>query len=110
MAQQRNFDEINRDESASYRAGYEEVPHNQDEAFRWYGHKLSGQQVGQTPTAGQRLALAIVSLLLLMLMFLVMAAIVFHDDDSSVVAAFVLVFLAFVAATVVINLVFNRRH
>jgi hypothetical protein len=110
MPQQMNFDEINRDESASYAAGYE-IPRNRDEAPGWFGQKLSGQEAGQAPTAGQRLALAIVSLLLLMLMFLAMAAITFvHVVDSSLAAAFVLIFLAFFVATIVINLVFNRRR
>ena len=111
MAQQMNFDEINRDEAASYAGGYEEVPRHRDEAHGWFGQKLSGQEAGQAPTAGQRLALAIVSLLLLTLMFLAMAAIALvHVVDSSLAAAFVLIFLAFFVATIVINLLFNRRR
>jgi hypothetical protein len=109
MAQQMNFDETNRDEPASYAAGYE-IPHR-DEAPGWFGQKLSGQEAGQAPTAGQRLALAIVSLLVLMVMFLAMAAIALvHVVDSSLAAAFVLIFLAFFVATIVINLMFNRRR
>src|SRR5436309_3963914 len=111
MAQQMNFDEINRDEPASYTAGYEEVPPHQDEALGWVGQKLSGQEAGQAPTAGQRLALAIVSLLLLTLIFLAMAAVALsHGVDSSLAAAFVLMFLAFFVATLVINVVFHRKR
>ncbi len=111
MAQQMNFDEINRDGPASYATGYEEVPPHQDEALGWVGQKLSGQEAGQAPTAGQRLALAIVSLLLLTLIFLAMAAVaLFHGVDSSLAAAFVLMFLAFFVATLVINVVFHRRR
>ena len=111
MAQQMNFDEINRDGPASYSTGYEEVSRNRDESFGWVGQKLSGQEAGQAPTAGQRLALAIVSLLVLMVMFLAMAAIALvHVIDSSLAAAFVLIFLAFFVATIVINLMFNRRR
>ena len=111
MAQQMNFDEISRDGPASYATGYEEVPGNRDEAFGWVGQKLSGQEARQAPTAGQRLVLAIVSLVMLLLLFLAMAAIaLFRVVDSSLAAAFVLIFLAFFVATIVINLVFNRRR
>ena len=111
MAQQMNFDETNRDEPTSYGAGYEEVPRHRDEAHGWFGQKLSGQEAGQAPTAGQRLALAIVSLLLLTLIFLAMAAVaIFHGVDSSLAAAFVVIFLAFFVATVVINVVFHRKR
>jgi hypothetical protein len=111
MAQEMNFDEINRDGPASYAAGYGEVPHQRDEAFGWVGQKLSGQEGGQTPTAGQRLVLAIVSLVLLTLIFLAMAAVaIFHGVDSSLAAAFVVMFLAFFVVTVVINVVFHRRR
>ncbi len=111
MAQQMNFDEINHDGPASYATGYEEVSRNRDETLGWAGQKLSGQEGGQPPTAGQRLALAIVSLLLLTLIFLAMAAVaIFHGVDSSLAAAFVVIFLAFFVATVVINVVFHRRR
>ena len=111
MAQQMNFDEINRDGPASYATGYEEVSRNRDEAFGWIGQKLSGKEAGQAPTAGQRLVLAIVSLLLLTLIFLAMAAVaIFHGVDSSLAAAFVVMFLAFFVVTLVINVVFHRRR
>jgi len=106
-----NFDEINRDGPASYATGYEEVSRNRDETLGWAGQKLSGQEGGLAPTAGQRLALAIVSLLLLTLIFLAMAAVaIFHGVDSSLAAAFVVIFLAFFVATVVINVVFHRKR
>ncbi len=61
MAQQMNFDEINRDGPASYATGYEEVSRNRDETLGWAGQKLSGQEGGQAPTAGQRLALVVIN-------------------------------------------------
>jgi hypothetical protein len=111
MAQQMNFDEINRDGPTSYAAGYDEIPRHRDEALGWSGQKLSEQEAGQAPTAGQRLALAVVSLLLLTLVILAMAAVAFSRVvDSSLAAAFVCIFLAFFVATLVINIMFHRRR
>ena len=111
MAQQMNFDEINSDRPASYAAGYEEIPPHRYEDPGWSEQKLSGQEAGQAPTAGQRLALAIVSLLLLTLVILGMAAVAFSQVvSSSLAAAFVCIFLAFFVATVLFNVMFHRRR
>ncbi|HLQ29802.1 MAG TPA: hypothetical protein VK140_11280 [Ktedonobacteraceae bacterium] len=113
--QQMNFDEINRDESASYTAGYEEPPHYNTYSSGSFGQKLSGHESGRTPTAGQRLALAIVSLVLLLLMFFAIVAVALSGSLAPDVAKNLspvlgLVSLGFIAAIIVVNVVFNRKH
>jgi hypothetical protein len=109
--QHMHFDESDRDQPALYAAGYEEVSRDQDEAFGPAGQKLSGQEAQQAPTTAQRLALAIVSLVLLMLIFFAIATVaLFHPIGSSLAAVFAIMFLAFLVACIVINVVFNRRR
>src|SRR5690242_15341013 len=67
--EQVNFNQTQRDEPNSYSIGYEEVPHSGDSSFGAAGLKLSERAGDKIPTAGQRLALAIVSLVLLLVMF-----------------------------------------
>jgi hypothetical protein len=114
MSQQMNFDEINRDEHASYTAGHEETPRYQDYSPGSFGQKLTGHEAGRNATPGQRLALAIVSLVLLMLMALILVGAALANLSPSVVEnfapLFVFMFLGFLAAVIVINVVFNRKR
>jgi hypothetical protein len=64
--EQVNSNQTQRDEPTSYSIGYEEVPHYRDASFGAPGLKLSERAGDKGPTAGQRLALAIVSLVLLL--------------------------------------------
>lgn len=75
-----------------------------------YGQKILGATSGQMPTAGQRLALAIVSLSLLIL--LIFGLVIFAALDNApdwAVIPIVFIMLLFSAVATAINIVFNRR-
>lgn len=113
--QQMNFGEIPRNEPLSYSAGYEEIPHYQDSSIGSSGQKISTQAGSRAPTAGQRLALALASLVLLLLMFFAAAAVALFAHLSPAIAnifapVFALMFLGFSVATLVINILFNRKR
>jgi len=79
-------------------------------AYHMYGQKIVGAVSGQAPTAGQRLALAIVSLSLLI--FLIFGLILFAAVSNTPNWAFVpilFIFVLFSAVATAINIVFNRR-
>jgi len=114
MSQQINFNEINREEPSSYAAGYEEIPHDSAYTSASFGQKLSGQEAGRTPTAGQRLALAIVSILAFLLMFFVVIVLAFANLSPVVISNLAPVLgimsLVFFVAIIWLNIVFNRRR
>src|SRR5215469_2667561 len=110
MSQQMNFDEINREAPASYSAGYEEVPRYQDHMSGSFGQKLSGQDTGRGPSSGQRLALAIVSILACMLMFFAIIGVLFANISPAVTPVLGITAIFFFIAIIVINVVFNRRR
>ena len=116
MSQQHmDFDEIKGDESASYATGYEETPHNDIFSSGAFGQKLSGQDTNRTPTAGQRLALAIVSFVLLfLLIFAIIALVLFGNLSPTIASNFapVIAFISFgfIALLIVVNVLFNRRR
>ena len=114
MSQQMNFRQINREEPSPYAAGYEEIPHDSAYSSTSFGQKLSGQEAGRTPTAGQRLALAIVSILAFLLMFFVVIVLAFANLSPVVIGNLAPVLgvmsLLFFVAIVWLNVVFNRRR
>jgi len=110
MSQQMNFDETNRDGPASYSAGYEEVPRYQDHTTGSFGQKLSAQDTGRGPSSGQRLALAIVSVLALMLMSIAIAGVLSTNISPSLTPVLGVTAIFFFVAITVINIVFNRRR
>ena len=78
--------------------------------YHLYGQKLAGATSGQAATAGQRLALAIVSLSLLV--FLIFGLIIFAAAASVpnwAVVPIVFIIVLFSAVVTIINMVFNRR-
>src|SRR5579859_6561452 len=76
MSQQNmQFEESQRDRPGASYTGYEAVPPYNNYSTHPYGQKLSAQETGRMPTVGQRLALAIVSLVLWIGLFLTIAAI-----------------------------------
>ena len=85
-----------------------EQPRNAS-AYHVYAQKLSGPVSGQV-SAGQRLALAIVSLSLLV--FLIFGLVIFAAADNApnwAVIPIVFVIMLFSAVVAAINIVFNRR-
>jgi len=115
MSQQRmNFDENHRDEPTSYSAGYEEVPHYNMDSSGSLRLKLTPRGVDNAPTMGQRLALAIVSLVLLMLTLFVGVGLAFSgmslspDVARNFISVFVFTLLGFLATIIVFNRVHTR--
>ncbi|HEV2580750.1 MAG TPA: hypothetical protein VGT44_07840 [Ktedonobacteraceae bacterium] len=113
--QQMNFDADNRDGPPSYETGYQEATHDKDFTSHLPGQKLSWQDAPMQPTAGQRLALAMVSLLILFLFFLALIVLLTTSTLASNVAqnfapAFGYMSLGLLAAVIVVNVLFNRKH
>ena len=108
--QQMEFDPGSGHRSASYSVGYEEVPHDSYSSSSLHGQKLSWQDAIMRPTAGQRLALAIVSLVLFVILIfgLVGIAAATHAD-AWVVLPILFILILFSALAVIINIVFNRK-
>jgi hypothetical protein len=103
--QEMNYGELNRDRSGFSQGGYEGIPHSSI-----YGEKLSGHALGGAPTAGQRLALAITSLVMLMVMTFGLIGIAVATHASPwVVIPILLILILFSTAAVIINIVFNRK-
>jgi hypothetical protein len=85
-------------------AGFEEAS-----LYHRAGQKLSGEASGQTPTAVQRLALALVSLGMLMGMTILLTILAGAPSAPSwAVFSLLFVLTLFAAAAVSINVVFNR--
>lgn len=106
MSQQMNFEEANRQQQASsfesYEAGY------RDPFVNTFGtQKVSGQPLGRGASAGQRLALAIVSICVL----IPLSAIVLGIFAKAGLILAGLIALGVVCFTIiVVNIVFSYRH
>ena len=102
------------DESTSYAAGYEEGPRYKDYSPDSRGQKLSPREHLMTPTAGQRLILAIVSLAMLFLMFLAVIILAttgaLAPNMAPEMSDFAIMFLGLFVAVIVVNIVFNRKR
>jgi len=116
MSQQgMEFEGVMHDGPQSSSTGYQGVPHYKDYTANSYGQKvITGRS--NAPSAGHRLALAIVSLSLLLVMFLIamiIAANLPWYNSSSVAFAMlftlIFMFVLFAVATMVVNYFFNRR-
>jgi hypothetical protein len=113
--QQMNFDADKRDGPPSYETGYQEATQDRDYSSHFPGQKLSWQDAAMQPTAGQRLALAIVSLLILFLFFLALIVLLTTGALAPNIAqnfapAFGYMSLGLIAAVIVVNVLFNRKH
>ena len=108
--QQMEFDAGGGQRSASYTVGYEEVPHDSYSSSSIRGQKLLWQDAVMHPTAGQRLALAIVSLVMFMILIfgLVLIAVASHAA-SWVVLPILFILTLYSTLAVIINIVFNRK-
>jgi len=120
MSQQRmGAGEYSQDGPPSYAVEYDEIPRYNDHtryndhsgyAMGGYGQKLSWQDARKAPSAGQRLTLAIVSMVLwVVVLFGVIAA--EAGARGNLVAAFFLFFglLMFTVLLGVINVGFGRK-
>ena len=107
--QQMEFDPGSGHRSASYSVGYEEVPHDSSSSSI-RGQKLLWQDAVMHPTAGQRLALAIVSLVMfLILIFGLVLVVVTSSPAGWVVLPILFILILYSALAIIINIVFNRN-
>lgn len=108
MSQQElDYNEMNRDRPGFSSGTYEGAHH-----YHTYGDrdKLSPPLVRAELTAGQRLTLAIVSLVMIMIMTFGLVGIAVATQAAGWVVFPILFVLAlFTAAVVIINIVFNRK-
>jgi hypothetical protein len=96
--------------SSSYSVGYEGVPHDRYSSSSIRGQKLLWQDAVIHPTAGQRLALAIVSLVMfLILIFGLVLIAVTSSAAGWVVLPILIILILYSTLAVVINIVFNRN-
>jgi hypothetical protein len=96
--------------SASYSVGYEEVPRDSYSSSSIRGQKLLWQDAVMHPTAGQRLALAIVSLVMfLILIFGLVLIAVTSNAERWVVLPILFILILYSALAACINIVFNGK-
>ena|SRR5712691_5387077 len=76
-----------------------------------YGQKLSGHSVGRAATSGQRLVLAVISMIMLMIMtFGLIAIAIATNAPSWAILPILFILILFYSAVVIINVVFNRKN
>jgi hypothetical protein len=107
--QQMDFEPGSGHGSASYTVGYEEVPHDSSSSSI-RGQKLLWHDAVMHPTASQRLALAIISLVMFMILIfgLVLIAVT-SNADSWVVLPILFILILYSALAACINIVFNGK-
>ena len=92
-------------------SGYEGTPQHSSYDNSFSGQKLSGQGIGRRASAGQRLALALVSLVLLVVVIFGLVLIAAGTNVEGWVAIpILLIIFLFGAVATIINVVFNRSH
>ena len=95
--------------SASYSVGYEEVPHDSYTSSSVRGQKLLWKDAAMHATAGQRLALALVSLILFVIMIFGLVLIsVAANAAGWVVLPILAILILYVVLAAIINIAFNR--
>jgi hypothetical protein len=103
--QEMNYSEIGRDRSGSTYGRYEGIPFADQQ-----GAKLPGPARSQVPTASQRLALAITSLVLLMLLtFVLVVAAIAAEAPGWMLLPIIFILFMFSTVTIIINIVFNHK-
>jgi len=114
MSQQMEFSESSHERSGYTSGGYAGDPNYNynDYSSGSKGQKLSGYLVSNAPGTGQRLALAIVSLVLWILFFLfVVAIIITIGAVNQMIEPFLVIgFLIFTSLVFLINILFNRKQ
>jgi len=107
--------ETNRNGPQTSYTGYEEVPRYDNYSSSAFGQKLSLDNSSSSLVSGQRLALAIISLILWVVVFIIVgvsASSISPDSPSSrVLYPFLIVALLIVSVLLlIINILFHRRH
>jgi hypothetical protein len=109
--QEAQFEELHQNNPQAPYYGYEGTPPPNNYTGNVYGQKLSGQGGSRIASAGQRLALAIVSLVLLTVVIfgLILIAEITQAPNWAVIPILMIIFL-FGAVVTIINVIFNRSH
>jgi len=103
--QEMNYSEMERERPGFASGGYEGIP-----LPGLHGEKLSGHAVGWAPTAGQRLALALVSMgMFLFLIFGLVILAIASNAPPWAIAPILFILVLFSTVAVIINVVFNRK-
>ncbi|HEX6484324.1 MAG TPA: hypothetical protein VF043_36230 [Ktedonobacteraceae bacterium] len=105
--QEMDYSEMNRDRPGSAYDGYEGA-----HRYNRYGNgdKLSVSAVGASLTAGQRLFLAIASLVMIMIMTFGLIGIAVSTHAAAwAIFPILFILVLFTSAAVIINIVFNRK-
>jgi hypothetical protein len=103
--QEMDYNEMSRDKTGFSYGRYEGT-----HGYHMYGEKISMLAERASPTAGQRLILAIASLLMLMItIFGLVAIAVATEAPSWVIIPLLLILGLFSTVAVIINVVFNRK-
>jgi hypothetical protein len=104
MSQQMNYDESSGERQSPPYQGYQ--PGYQDPFITSSGQKLSMRDFGRGASAGQRLALAIVSIVML-----VGATAIIFGDSNIVVTPFLLIAFGLICFTIIaVNAIFNSSR
>ncbi len=111
--QEMHYEEQNSHRVDKVHASYDGLPPHESQQQQFggfYGQKLSEPVSARTPTVGQRLLLAIVSLIMLMIMtfglIIIGIAANIHDGASF---GFVMALILFYVAVIIINVLLNRK-
>ena len=108
--QQMEFEPGSGHGSASYTVGDEEVPHTSYSSSSTRGQKLVWQDAVMHPTAGQRFALAILSLVMfLILIFGLVLLAITSNAEGWVVLPILLILALYTGLAITINAVFNSH-
>jgi hypothetical protein len=95
--------------SATYSVGYEEVPRDSYSSSSIRGQKLLWHDAVMHPTAGQRLVLAIVSLVIFMILIFGLVLIAIAANAANwVVLPILFILILYSALAACINIVFNQ--
>jgi hypothetical protein len=106
--QQMEFEPGSGHGSASYSVGYEEAPHDSYPSSSIRGQKLLRHDAVMHPTAGQRLVLAIVSLVMFMILIFGLVLIAVASNAANwVVLPILFILILYSALAAIINIVFN---
>ena len=94
---------------ASYSVGYEEVPHENYTSSSLHGQKLLWKDAVMHATAGQRLALALVSLVLFVILVFGLVLVAATSNVAGwVVLPILAILILYVVLAAIINIAFNR--
>jgi uncharacterized membrane protein YbhN (UPF0104 family) len=120
MSQQHmEYDESQHERPGASYTGYEAISPYSSHSTHPYGQKLAAPETNKMPTVGQRLALAIVSVVLWIALFLIIALIMvayspnpggYEQLDNYLYPFLMGGFVIFTIFEIIVNFLFNRKR